>query len=303
MLLKNKHQDVTQSPKSVDFSTNNDTILLAIGKLLVNQQRTINSTNINDYEFKIFSQFGDDGLIQYLIQTLNIKHNRFIEFGVEDYSESNTRFLLMNNNWSGFVIDGSVDNINRLTNTDYYWRYDLQAIAEFITAENINTIIQKSGMSDIGILSIDIDGNDYFVLKNLDLNTINPDILILEYNSVFGPIRKITIPYDPNFRRTEKHYSNLYWGASLPALNSLAQEKGYCLIGSNMAGNNAYFIREDLQNNVLRRRNAEEIWVDSKFRESRNMDNSLSFLRKEQRIEAIKGLPVLNIETGLIEQL
>lgn len=303
MFLNRKKQESFKRQEVIIDKVHDDTVLLAIGKLLVNQQQTIQSTNINDYEFKIFSQFGDDGIIQYLINTLNIRHHSFIEFGIEDYSESNTRFLLMNNNWSGFVIDGSVENINRLTNTDYYWRYDLQAIAEFITAENINTIIQKSGMSDIGILSIDIDGNDYFVLKELDLNTINPDILILEYNSVFGPIRKITIPYDPNFRRTEKHYSNLYWGASLPALNSLAEEKGYCLIGSNMAGNNAYFIREDLQNNVLRRRNAEDIWVDSKFRESRNMDNSLSFLRKEQRIEAIKGLPVLNIETGLIEQL
>lgn len=287
----------------MEYSTNNDIILLALGKLLVNQQRTINSTNINDYEFKIFSQFGDDGIIQYLIHTLNINHNCFIEFGVEDYSESNTRFLLMNNNWSGFVIDGSIDNINRLTNSDYFWRYDLQATAEFITAENINTIINKSGMSDIGILSIDIDGNDFFVLKAIDLSKINPDILILEYNSVFGSKRKITIPYDPTFQRTEKHYSNLYWGASLPALDQLAKEKGYGLIGSNLAGNNAYFLRKDLLNNVFSQKSADSVWKDSNFRESRNKDNTLSYLRKEQRLELIKGLPVLNIETGLIEPL
>lgn len=287
----------------MEYSTNNDIILLALGKLLVNQQRTINSTNINDYEFKIFSQFGDDGIIQYLIHTLNINHNCFIEFGVEDYSESNTRFLLMNNNWSGFVIDGSIDNINRLTNSDYFWRYDLQATAEFITAENINTIIEKSGMSDIGILSIDIDGNDFFVLKAIDLSKINPDILILEYNSVFGSKRKITIPYDPKFQRTEKHYSNLYWGASLPALDQLAQEKGYGLIGSNLAGNNAYFLRKDLLNNVFSQKSADSVWKDSNFRESRNKDKTLSYLRKEQRLELIKGLPVLNIGTGLIEPL
>ncbi len=303
MFLNKKRQGTVTRQDIIIKTPNNDTALLAIGKLLVNQQQTIQSTNINDYEFKIFSQFGDDGIIQYLINKLKIRHHTFIEFGVEDYSESNTRFLLMNNNWSGYVIDGSEDNINRLINSDYFWRYDLQATADFITAENINTLLLQSGLTDIGILSIDIDGNDFFVLKAIDLSIINPDILILEYNSVFGSKRKITIPYDPKFQRTEKHYSNLYWGASLPALDQLAQEKGYGLIGSNLAGNNAYFLRKDLLNNTFSQKSADSVWKDSNFRESRNKDNNLSYLRKEQRIKLIKGLPVLNIETGLIEPL
>src|SRR5665213_2355512 len=77
--------------------------LLAMGALLSMQQTLMDSRNINDYEFKIFSQWGDDGIIQYLIKNVKIQNNTFIEFGVEDYQESNTRFLMFNNNWSGFV--------------------------------------------------------------------------------------------------------------------------------------------------------------------------------------------------------
>ena len=104
---------------------NDEAELLATGRLLSNQQYNLEFKNIKDYEFKIFSQFGDDGIIQYLIKNLDIKNKTFIEFGVEDYMESNTRFLMMNDNWSGFIIDGSKDSINSIKNTNWYWKYDL----------------------------------------------------------------------------------------------------------------------------------------------------------------------------------
>jgi hypothetical protein len=94
-----------------------ETELLALGSLLSNQQWLLPpypskkpTFNFNDYEFKIFSQFGDDGLIQYLIKHIKIENEIFIEFGVEDYTEATTRFLMMNNNWKGFVMDGSEQN-------------------------------------------------------------------------------------------------------------------------------------------------------------------------------------------------
>src|ERR1700742_3325714 len=85
---------------------NSEAQLLALGTLLCNQQKTMTSTCLTDYEFKIFSQRGEDGIIQHLIQQVPIKNPVFIEFGVQDYTESNTRFLLMNNNWSGLIMDG-----------------------------------------------------------------------------------------------------------------------------------------------------------------------------------------------------
>jgi hypothetical protein len=292
----------------IGFSNTNlppvdETSLLAIGALLSKQQLLLSSTNLNDYEFKIFSQFGDDGIIQYLIKNVFIKNNTFIEFGVENYLESNTRFLLMNNNWKGFVMDGSYKAINELRSQNWYWKYDLSAKDVFIDKENINGLLRLTGYSDIGLLHLDLDGNDYHIFSNLDLSELNPSIIILEYNSVFGNERAITVPYEKKFIRTKAHYSNLYWGASLPALQYLATQKGYVLVGSNLAGCNAYFIRKDLLNGKLKELSIKEAYKKSLYRESRNPDYSLSYLSGDDRLKAIKGMKVLNVLSNTEEEL
>ena len=144
-----------------------ETPLLALGKMLSNQQYSMNSKNLNDYEFKIFSQFGDDGIIQYLIKNIEIKNDIFIEFGVEDFMESNTRFLMMNNNWSGFVMDGSEEAMKSLQNQKWYWQFDLTQKAVFIDKDNINALLAGTGSSNIGLLSIGIDGNDYHIFNEM----------------------------------------------------------------------------------------------------------------------------------------
>jgi hypothetical protein len=134
--------------------------------------------SFNDFEFKIFSQWGDDGLIQYLIKNIKIENEIFVEFGVEDFSESNTRFLMMNNNWKGFVMDGSEENIERLRAKPWFWKYSLKVKAVFITKENINGLLAETGFKNIGLLHIDLDGNDAHILAELDLKVLNPAILV-----------------------------------------------------------------------------------------------------------------------------
>jgi len=282
---------------------NDENILLALGRLLSNQQWSIQSTDINDFEFKIFSQFGDDGIIQYLIKHIDTQNKTFIEFGVEDYSESNTRFLMMNNNWKGFVMDGSEEAMERLSKQNWYWKYSLTNKAVFIHKDNINPLLKETNFRNIGLLHIDIDGNDYHILESLDFTTLNPSILIVEYNSVFGNERKISIPYSKDFVRTRAHYSNLYFGASLPALNFLANKKGYRLIGCNLQGNNAYFVRQDLINEKVCEQSLKAAFKESTFREGRNKDYSLSLIGGNDRLEIIKGLQVVNIETNEVELL
>ena len=284
-------------------NSRNEIELLAIGRMLSNQQYSIESRDINDYEFKIFSQFGDDGIIQYLIKNISIQNEIFIEFGVENYLESNTRFLMMNNNWTGFVMDGSEDAMNSLKNQSWYWRYSLTHKAVFIDKDNINELLANTGFSNIGVLNIDLDGNDYHILTEIDLSRLNPSILIVEYNSVFGKDRPITIPYDKAFIRTNAHYSNLYYGASLLALNYAALKKSYSLIGCNLAGNNAYFVKNSLLNDKVKELSVEEAFKESKFRESRNKDYSLSYLTGKERVEVIKGLEVMNVMTNEMEKL
>jgi hypothetical protein len=220
---------------------------------------------------------------------------------VGDYTEANTRFLLQDGRWRGLVLDSSEDHIARLRTSDLYWRHDLIASPAWVTAENINDLVKAAGISgDIGLLHIDVDGNDYWIWKALEV--IAPRIAILEYNSVFGWERAITIPYDPKFDRQKAHYNMLYFGASLPALCDLATAKGYSFVGSNSAGNNAYFVRQDCLG-PLRTLSAKEGYVESQFRESRSGDGKLSLLRGAERLEAIRGLKVYNTRTQLLEDL
>jgi hypothetical protein len=241
----------------------------------------------------VFSQTGEDGIIQFLIRNIPVRNKIFVEFGVQNYTESNTRFLLQNDNWSGLVIDGSQENINYIKNDPIYWRYNLKAECAFIDCENINTLIKDNGISgDIGLLSVDIDGNDYWVWKAIDC--INPCIVICEYNSIFGPDNKVTVPYDKKFYRTKEHYSNLYYGASISALSSLAEKKGYSLVGSNRAGNNVFFVRNDLVGG-LQTYKPEDAYMKAQFRESRDVNGNLSFLGFDQRVELIKELEVYDL--------
>ena len=252
--------------------------------------------SLKEVEFKVFSQWGEDGIIQYLINQIPIENKSFIEFGVEDYREANTRFLLMNNNWKGLIFDGSKKNIARIKKDNIYWKYELTAASHFITRENINDIIEMSRFKgNIGLLSIDIDGNDYWVWGAIDV--VRPRIVICEYNNVFGNTKAVTIPYDPAFVRTKAHYSNLYYGASLPAICYQAEKKGYDFVGSNSAGSNAFFVRKDLSNK-LKILSAEEGYIESHIRESRNKDGSLSYIGGGRRIELIKHLPVIDVTTG-----
>ncbi len=280
--------------------TNDEKVLF--GKILVNQILNKEVTSLKDVEFKIFSQFGDDGIIQWLINNIDIDNEFFVEFGVENYKEANTKFLMFNNNWSGFVMDGSTENIENLKKQDYFWKYDLKAKDVFITKENINDLLLEQNINpNVGLLHIDLDGNDYYIFN--EINCLNPNILILEYNSLFGIEREISVPYREDFYRTKAHYSNLYFGASLKALHSLAYKKGFVFIGCNQAGNNAYFVRKDKINSKIKEVSLEEGYVKSKFRESRNRNGELNFLDKIEAYNEIKGLPIYNTHTKKEELL
>ena len=194
-------------------------------------QRLKEIDTLADVEFQVYSQFGEDGIIEWLVANLDLQNKTFVEFGVENYLEANTRFLLLNRNWTGLVLDGTPENIEHLRSSATYWRNDVQAQAAFITAENINELIQRNGFfGPLGILSIDLDGNDYWILKELD--GLRPDILILECNPVFGDRHAVTVPYDPTFERFRSHHSGLLFGASIAAMRDLAESRGYEFLGT-----------------------------------------------------------------------
>lgn len=295
MKLIEKLKNILSDIKFIKYE-NSETKLL-IGSLLSKNVQNVKS--FKEAEFKVFSQFGDDGIIQYLISKLNISVEKFVEFGVENYEESNTRFLLRHNNWQGLVIDGSFSHITYIKSDPIYWLHDLTAVNSFITTDNINHILSDNGFQGkLGILSIDIDGNDYWVWQAITV--ADADIVIVEYNSTFGFERSISIPYKADFNRLKAHYSGLYFGASLSALCDIGIKKGYAFVGCNQAGNNAYFVKDDLLGD-LKALSPEEGFVKAKFRESRDRNGKLTFLTEQQRLKEIAGLPVMNTKTGDLE--
>lgn len=265
----------------------------------IKEQSDIKS--LKDVEFKVFSQWGEDGIIQYILSKIPIQNEMFIEFGVENYTESNTRFLLVNDNWKGLIIDGNSKNIQYVRRDPIYWKHDLTAICQFITRENINDVIASVEISgDIGLLSIDIDGNDYWVWDAITV--VSPRVVICEYNTVLGNDYAITIPYDPHFIATHAHYSGLYYGCSLPALCKLADDKGYDFIGSNSAGVNAFFVRKDLSQ-PFKVVTPKQGYIEGKFRLSRDKSGCLSYVSDKDRLDIIADLEIYDIELGATRPL
>lgn len=257
---------------------------------------------LEEAEFKVFSQAGEDGILQYLLQQASGPIPRtFVEFGVENYTEANTRFLLMNNNWKGLILDGSAEHMDFVHRDYYFWMHDLTARTAFITTDNINKLLAGAGFQgDLGLLSIDIDGNDYWVWEAIQV--ARPVIVSIEYNSLFGAEREITVPYRADFQRSKAHYSNLYFGASLSALVFLGEQKGYALVGCNSAGTNAFFVREDRLGG-LQKVSRKDGYRPSPIRQSRDQEGRLNFFDVEAQRKEIAGLPVVNVRSGAMEQL
>lgn len=255
------------------------------------------STRINtlaDVEFCGFSQWGEDGIIDWLIEKLPEIPRTFVEFGVANYCESNTRLLLFLRNWRGLVMDGSPENISNIQRQDIYWRYDLAAKYAFIDRYNINELISAAGFrGDIGLLSVDIDGNDYWIWQAIDV--VSPVIVVCEYNAVFGDRFQLSVPYQADFQRTQAHYSNLYFGASLPAFVKLGKEKGYTFVGTTSAGCNAFFIRNDLAPLIIAALDNISAFPSS-LRESLNVQGALTFISGRDRAAMIHSLPLVDLE-------
>ena len=266
----------------------------ALGRIEARQLSGTDSPHLADNEFRVFSQWGEDGIIQFLLRNVPITNKTFVEFGVEDYRQANTRFLLVNNNWHGLVLDSSTQNIAKIKATAIHSNYDLKAVHAFITKDNINEILKNSGLSgEIGLLSIDIDGNDFWVWNAI--NVIDPIIVVIEYNHRFGRDRAVTVPYDESFDRFRSTKPLVYFGASLKALCLLAQKKGYAFLGCNSNGVNAFFVRKDKKPDLLKELTPEEGFIPGNFSELRDETGKIVKSTPETEREMILRLPLIDV--------
>lgn len=249
-----------------------------------------------DIEFGVFSQWGEDGILEWIVHHCRDIPRTFVEFGVENYIESNTRFLLQNRHWRGLVIDGSDQHVAYIRQDEISWKHDLTAVARFITTDNIDEIITDAGFEgEIGVLSVDIDGNDYWVWEAI--SCVKPHIVVAEYNSAFGDLRPLTIPYSADFYRTSADPSNLYYGASIRALEHLATARGYTMIGCNGAGTNVFFVRNDRAAHFAERI-ADRGAYPTRARESRGSNGEMTLVSGAERANIIGARPVYDVSTG-----
>ena len=201
---------------------------------------------LDRYEYSWLSQNGEDGVIRYLFDCIGYESRWFVEFGFGAV-QCNALRLMMHENFSGLLMDGSSENVDFFNYTARKLGMDrVKAVQAFITRDNLENLITDNGVPrDIDFLSLDVDGNDYWFWQQLEC--ISPRLVCIEYNAGLGPDLSWTVPYDDAFERYAKHPSGFFHGASLAALESLGKRKGYYLIGCDLTGTNAYFLRDDIR--------------------------------------------------------
>lgn len=219
-----------------------------LGELLVEQhiEQLLNTSPYNEanrlepFGFRSFSQNDEDGIIQEIFRRLALERGVFVEFGVQDGMQNNTRLLLYKQ-WKGLWIEADAKCVRAMQSTfaSELESGQLKVLRSFVTRENICELIASAGWDEIDLLSIDIDGNDYWIWEAIDLR---PKVVIMEYNAKFRPPTAWVMAYNPHHRWD---YSD-YHGASLVSLDTLGRQKGYVLVGTCLAGVNAFFVRSDL---------------------------------------------------------
>ena len=201
---------------------------------------------LSDTGFRVFSQFEEDGKLLFIFSVIGMENKIFVEFGSDDGVNSNSANLYFNFGWHGLFIDANARSIKRgkkfFSKYPHNFFYQPKFICSKVSRENINQLIGGAGFrGEIGLLSIDIDGNDYWIWDAIDV--ISPKVVVIETHNEFG-LNNIVVPYDPNYFYPGKH--KLYHGASPVAMTKLANRKGYRLVGANELGFNFIFIKNGI---------------------------------------------------------
>lgn len=218
--------------------------------------------------FKNFSQTDEDGILLYIFSLIGTTNKTTVEICAEDGIECNSANLIINHGWSGVLFDGDIQSIKKgryfYAKCKDTWIYPPKFVHAWVDTENVNQLIQKSGVSgEIDLLSIDMDGVDYWIWKSI--NCINPRVVVVEFREMWGAKKAVTVPYKSDFNRFDIH--SQFYGASLNAFVKLANQKGYFLAGVNRYGFNAFFLRNDIPKD-----NIPEIPIEKCFTHPRSME-------------------------------
>ena len=256
-----------------------------------NDLPVLSGAPLNRNELRVYSQNGEDGILFDIFSKIGTTDRRFIEFGIGDGRQCNTANLSIHFGWSGLLIEA--DTVKAGLARAYYReqiRGPLERVTvreDRVTTGNINAILAAHDLQgEIDLLSIDIDGNDYWIWEAID--QVQPRVVVIEYNASLGPEKSITVPYQADFDRYRHHPSGYYHGASLRALEKLGKRKGYILAGCDSSGTNAFFILASAAIGKIDPVSVPEAYYPGAHR----MAHSPS----EAQFDAVKQLPFIEIQ-------
>jgi len=245
---------------------------------------------LSEVGFKVYSQTDEDGILLYIFALIGTTNRRCVEICAGDGRECNTANLIINHRWLALLFDGHEQRVER--GRSYYKRhpatfvYPPTFVHAWITSENVNELIEQHGFrGEIDLLSLDLDGVDYWVWQAIDV--IAPRVVVLEYQDILGPERSWTVPNKADF--SARDYPRTrgmpnFAGASLTAFVKLGREKGYRLVGCNTPGYNAFFVRQGLGEEQL-----PEIPIESCFQHPKVLSGM------EERFPTVKDLPWVEV--------
>lgn len=289
-----------------NFSSLNHDMIFSLGQasIIASRAHSEQFENLWDAEVKVYSQWGEDGILDYIFRRLEIPKPKVIEVGAGDFTECNSRFLAENLNASVVAIDIRDDLIEAISKTNLIWKTHILGIQTWVTSSNINKLIEKAQhfMGGVDMVSLDLDGNDFWIINAADLTGIS--VVVVEYNPLFGNLKALTVPEEDAFDRTKKHFSWLYYGASLKAFVNVLSSKGFRFIGTNRVGNNAFFVASSMSHLIPFSPNPNsDCYFDWRVRESRDRSSKLSYLSGQDRFNEIQKLPLVDLLSGEMTNL
>ena len=209
-------------------------------------RKLVDEDNMSTWEYSVFSQNGEDGILEFLAGKILNPNKFFVEIGASNGLENNSAYFAICKKWCGICIEG-----NKLASeickaylakvgAGYPW---VKSMNVFVDSKNINILKNEMLTLTPDVFILDIDGNDYYVLKSILNEGILPKILVVEYNSTFGLKEAITIPYREDFYVDDIYH--LYYGVSIQGWRNMLEEKGYTFLGVESRGVNAFFVRKE----------------------------------------------------------
>ncbi|WP_217333056.1 hypothetical protein [Rhodanobacter sp. C05] len=206
------------------------------------QARQIDLTNPATWEFSGFSQNGEDGIIEVLRRQLRSSNRSFLEIGSANGVENNSAWLVVAERYEGLMIEGNPRLAARAQRNVVGYSIGTQCRAIFVTTDSVPEIIGAIPYPDPDVFSLDIDGNDYHIARGMMNGGLRPRIVVVEYNSVYGQERSLSVTYRSDFSMKGAHPSELYYGVSITGWRRFFEGHGYRFVTVDRNGVNAFFV-------------------------------------------------------------